>query len=74
MLKNQPKTKQQPEAEFWLFENNSPSSSTLSFKNDRRFSKNVQENKYICLDEVIMINDYENETESEKQNTQIRHK
>ena len=69
MLKNQPKTKQQREAEFWLFENNSPSSSTLSFKNDRRFSKNVQENKYICLDEVIMINDNENETESEKQNT-----
>ena len=74
MPKNQAKAKQQPEAEFWLFENNLPSSSTLSFKNDRRFSKNVQENKYICLDEVIMINDYENETESEKQNTQIRHK
>ena len=50
--KNQAKAKQQAEAEFWLFENNSSSSSTLSLKNSTRFSKNVQENKYICLDEV----------------------
>ena len=34
MPKNQAKAKQHPAAEFWLFENNLPSSSTLSFKND----------------------------------------
>ena len=38
-----------------LFENHLPSSSTLSFKNNRRYSKNVQKNKYIWLSEVIWL-------------------
>ena len=36
------KAKQHPEAELLLFENYSLSSSTLSPKNNRRYSKNVQ--------------------------------
>ena len=39
LAKNHAKAKQQPEAEFLLFENHSPFSSTLSFKNNRRYSK-----------------------------------
>ena len=54
MAKNQAKVKQQPQVEFWLFENNSPSSSKFAFKNNR-FSKIVQENKCTCLDEVIWL-------------------
>ena len=55
LAKNQAKAKQQPQVEFWLFENNSPSSFRFSFKKNRRFSKNVQENKCTCLDEVIWL-------------------
>ena len=39
LAKNQAKAKQHPEAELLLFENYSLSSSTLSFKNKRRYSK-----------------------------------
>ena len=50
--KNQTKAKQHPEAELLLFGNNSISSSTLSFKNNRRCKK-CTKNKYICLNEDI---------------------
>ena len=39
LAKNKAKAKQHPGAELLLFENYSLSSSTLSFKNDRRYSK-----------------------------------
>ena len=38
--KIQANTKQHPEAELWLFENYSHSSSTLSPKNNTEYSKN----------------------------------
>ena len=56
---------QHPEPELLLFENHSLSSTTLSSKN-RRYSKKCKKNKYVCLNEVIMINDKENGTENEK--------
>ena len=39
LAKNQVKAKQQPEAQLLLFENYSLSSSTLSFKNNRKYSR-----------------------------------
>ena len=42
LAKNQAKAKQHTEAELLLFENYSLSSSTLSSKSNRRYSKNVQ--------------------------------
>ena len=47
LAKNQAKAKQHPEAEFFLSENYSLSSFTLSSENKRRYSKNVQ--KQVCL-------------------------
>ena len=52
LVKNQAKAKEHPEAEILLFEN-SLSSSTLSSKNKRRYSKKCANNKYVCLNEVI---------------------
>ena len=45
--------KQHPEVEHLLFENYSLSSTTLSFKNNRRYSKKCRKNKFVCLNEVI---------------------
>ena len=53
LAKNQAKAKQHPEAELLLFENFSLSSSTLSSKNNRRYSKKCTKNKCFCLNEVI---------------------
>ena len=57
LAKNQAKTKQHPEAELLLFENFENyllSSSTLSFKNNKR-SKKCTKSKYICLNEVVWL-------------------
>ena len=45
LAKNQAKAKQQPDAELLLFESFLLSSSTLSFKNNRRCSENVQKTR-----------------------------
>ena len=52
MAKNQAKAKQHPEPKIFLFENYLLSSSMLSFKNNRRYSKKGTKNKYGCLNEV----------------------
>ena len=70
--KNQAKAKQQPETELLLIENYSLSSSMLSSKNNG-CSKKCTKSKYVCLNEV-MITDNENETEDEKQITELRYK
>ena len=44
LAKNQVNAKQRLEAELLLFENHSNSSSTLSSKNNRTYSKNKQKN------------------------------
>ena len=49
LAKNQAKAKQHPEAELLLFENYSLSSSTLSSKNKRIYSKKRTKNKGVCL-------------------------
>ena len=53
LAKNKANAKQHPEVELLLFEYCSLSSSTLPFKNNRRYSKKCIKNKYICLNEVI---------------------
>ena len=50
---NQAKAKQHPDAELLLFDNHSLFSSTLSFKNNRRYHKKCIKDKYICLNEDI---------------------
>ena len=55
MTKNEANAKQNPEAEFLLFKNCSYSSSTLSFKNNRTYSKNKQKNKCVCIHEIIRL-------------------
>ena len=61
--KNEAKAKQHPE--LFLFENYSLSVSTLSSKNNKRYSKKVQ--KQMPLFKCgYMINDNENEPETEK--------
>ena len=57
---------QNAEAELLLFENYLLSSSKLSSKNNRRYSKECTKNKYVCLNEVNMINYNENDTKNEK--------
>ena len=64
LAKNQTKAKQQPEAEIFLFENYSLSSSTLSSKKNKRYSKKCKK-KRVRMFWVYMINDTENETENE---------
>ena len=49
LAKNQANAKPQPEAELLLFENYSHSSSKLSSKNNRTYSKNKQKNKWVCI-------------------------
>ena len=53
--KNQTNAKQHPQAELLLFENYSHSSSTLSFKNNRTYSKKKKENKCFCIHEIIRL-------------------
>ena len=66
MAKNQVKSKENPEAELLLIENFSLFSSTLSSKNNSAYSKKCTNSKDVCLNEVIIITDNENETENEK--------
>ena len=53
LAKNQAKTKQHPEVELLLFENYLLFSSMLSSKTSIRYSKNVQINKCVYLNETI---------------------
>ena len=53
LAKSQAAVKQHSEIEISLLENYEFSSSTLSSKNNRRYSKNCAKNKYVCLNEVI---------------------
>ena len=53
LAKNQAKPKQHTEAELLLFENYSLSSSALSYKNNRRYSKKGAKNKYVYFIEII---------------------
>ena len=66
MAKNQAKSKENPDAELLLIDNFSLLSSTLSSKNNSTYSKKCTKSKYVCLNEVIIITDNENETENEK--------
>ena len=51
--KNQPKAEQYPEAELLLFENYPLSSSKLSSKNNRRYSKKCIKKNCVFRNEVI---------------------
>ena len=67
--KKQVKAKQNPEAELLLLRNYSLSSSTLSSKNNKRYSETCVKNKFVCfhlLSYDYMINGNENEVENEK--------
>ena len=64
--KNQGKAKQHPETELLLFGNYLLSTSTLSSKNNRRHSKNVQKKPARLFKRGFMINDNKNEAENEK--------
>ena len=55
LAKNQANDKQHPEAELFLFENYSHSSSTLSSKNNRTYPENQQKNNYVWLHEIIRL-------------------
>ena len=55
LAKNQAIAKQHPEAKLRLFENCSHSSSMLSSKNNRTCSKNKQENKCVCIHEIMQL-------------------
>ena len=74
MAKKQAKAKQHPDAELLLFENYLLSLSTLSSKNNRRYSKKCAKNKCVYLNNHIfkyvylnyIINDNETDAENEK--------
>ena len=53
LAKNQAKAKQHSKVELLLFENYLLFSSTLSSKNNRRYSEKCTKNKHVCLNEVI---------------------
>ena len=55
LAKNQANGKRHPVAKLWLFENYSHSSSPLSSKNNRTYSKNKQKNKCVCIHEIIQL-------------------
>ena len=55
LAKYQAKPQQHPEVELWLFEIYSLSSSTLSSKNNKRYSKKCTKNKYDCLIELVWL-------------------
>ena len=65
MVKNQTKPKQHPEAKLYLFENYSLSSSTLSAKNSKRYSKQYKKQVYLFKWGYV-FNDNENETKNKK--------
>ena len=60
------KQNQHPEAELLLFENHSLFSSTLSSKNNRRYSKKCAEKQVHPFKRGYMINDNQNEAENKK--------
>ena len=64
MAKNQAKAKQHPEAELLLFENYSHSSSTLSSKNNRTYSKKLAKEQVGLYPCDYAINHDENEDEN----------
>ena len=53
--KKQAKTKQHPKAELLLFENYSLSSSTLSSKNNRKYSKKCAKKQVLLFNDVIWL-------------------
>ena len=55
IAKSQVKAKQHPEAELSLFENYLLFSSSLSSKNNTKYSKKCTKIKYVCLNEVIRL-------------------
>ena len=50
---NQAKSKQHPEAELLLLRNYALSSSTLSSKNNKRYSETCAKNKCVCFHVII---------------------
>ena len=64
--KNQTKAKQHLEVEFLLFENYSLSSSTLSPRNNKKYSKKIYEKQVRLFKWGYMINDNESEAGYEK--------
>ena len=70
LVRNQAKAKQHPKAALLLFENYSLSSSMLSSRNNRRYTKKCT--KKVCLlKRGYMIN--ENESEADKKNRSDRY-
>ena len=59
LKKNQAKTKQHADAELLLFENYVHSSSTLSSKDNRRYSKECAKKKYVYLNILNIQTIYE---------------
>ena len=55
LAKNQANALQNPETGFLQFENYSCFSSTLLSKNNRTYSKNKQNNKCVCILEIIWL-------------------
>ena len=53
--KNQAKAKQHPEVELLPLKSYSLSSSTLSSKNDKRYSEICAKNKYFCFHVIILL-------------------
>ena len=66
MAKNQGNARQHPEAEFLLFENHSHSSSTLSSKNNKIYSKKQAKEQVCPYSWDYTINHNENEYENKK--------
>ena len=66
MVKIRAKAKQHAEAELWLLENYGVSSSTLSSKDSRSYSKKMCKKQVRLFKWGYMINDNENEAEYEK--------
>ena len=55
LAKNQTKAKQQPEAEIFLFENYSLSSSRYHRKKIRDILKNAKKNEYVCFEFIWLM-------------------
>ena len=53
--KNRVKAKQHSEAELLLLRNYSLSSSTLSSKNNKRYSGTCAKNKFVCFHVIILL-------------------
>ena len=69
MVKNQGKAEEHPEAELLLLENYSLTSSSLSSKNNRRYSKKMHKKQVRLFKWGHMINDNEKDAENEKEIT-----